>query len=95
MRYQEKAGIIFRYLRENFPNCSIGHRWDFKLDVEWYFLQFEKLRIRILVPKLFFESIDETEVEPKLESLNLKSYIHGGQSHYIVISNSGLNIETF
>ena len=95
MRYQKKASIIFRYLRQNFPNCSLGHRWDFKLDVEWYFLQFEKLRIRILVPKMFFESVDENELESKLESLNLNSYIKNSQSNYIIISNSGLNIETF
>ena len=49
MPYQEKAQIIFKYLRANFPKCSVGHRWDFKLETEWYFLQKEKLRIRILV----------------------------------------------
>ena len=95
MRYQKKADIIFRYLKENFPGCSIGHRWDFKLDVEWYFLQQEKMRTRILVPKKFFESTDETKLERKLESLNLGSYIKSDQSHYIVISNSGLNVEAF
>ena len=95
MRYQEKAGIIFRYLKESFPNCSIGHRWDFKLDVEWYFLQYEKMRTRILVPKLFFESLQENELEPRLESLNLDSYIQSDRSHYIVINNSGSSIVTF
>ena len=95
MRYQKKASIIFEYLRQNFPNCPMVHRWDFKLDVEWYILQFKKLRIRILVPKMFFESVGENELEPKLESLNLNSYIKNCHSNYIVISNSGLNIETF
>ena len=95
MPYQEKAHLIFKYLRVNFPQCSIGHRWDFKLESEWYFLQYEKLRIRVLIPKIFFESHDRNEIESKLESLYLDSYIRSGQSHYIIIDNSGLNIETF
>ena len=95
MPYQEKAQIIFKYLRANFPKCSVGHRWDFKLETEWYFLQKGKLRIRILVPKMFFDSNDGDDLEAKLEALSLNSYIQSGQSHYIVIDNSGLNIETF
>jgi hypothetical protein len=95
MPYQEKAQIIFKYLRVNFPKCSVGHRWDFKLETEWYFLQKGKLRIRILVPKMFFDSNDGDDLEAKLEALSLNSYIQSGQSHYIVIDNSGLNIETF
>ena len=95
MRYQEKAGIIFRYLKESFPNYSIGHRWDFKLDAEWYFLQEEKTRTRILVPKKFFESTDKPELESRLESLNLNSYIQSDRSHYIVINHSGASIVTF
>jgi hypothetical protein len=95
MPYQEKAQIIFKYLRANFPKCSVGHRWDFKIESEWYFLQHEKLRIRILVPKMFFKSHDGDEIVPKLEALYLDNYIRSGQSHYIVIDNSGLNVETF
>ena len=95
MPYQEKARIIFNCLRANFPQCSIGHRWDFKIESEWFFLQYEKLRIRVLVPKMFFDSHDGDEIESKLETLSLNSYIRSGQSHYIVIDNSGLNIETF
>jgi len=95
MPYQEKAQIIFEYLRANFPKCSVGHRWDFKLEFEWYFLQKEKLRIRILVPKMFFDSNDGDEIEAKLDSLYLNSYIQSGKSHYIVIDNLGLNVQTF
>ena len=95
MPYQEKAHIIFNYLRANFPKCSIGHRWDFKLESEWYFVQKEKLRIRILIPKMFFDSNEGDELEAKLDSLYLNSYIHRGHSHYIVIDNSGLNVQTF
>lgn len=95
MPYHEKAHIIFNYLRTNFPECSIGHRWDFKLESEWYFVQKEKLRIRILVPKMFFDSTDGDELEAKLDSLYLNSYIHRGQSHYVVIDNSGLNVQAF
>ena len=95
MPYQEKAQIIFEYLRANFPKCSVGHRWDFKLEFEWYFLQKEKLRIRILVPKMFFDSNDGDELEAKLDSLYLNSYIQSGKSHYIVIDNLGLNVQAF
>ena len=76
-------------------SLSILDRWDFKLESEWYFLQHENLRIRVLIPKIFFESHDRNEIESKLESLYLDSYIRSGQSHYIIIDNSGLNIETF
>ena len=95
MPYQEKAQIIYKYLRANFPKCSVGHRWDFKLETEWYFLQKEKLRIRILVPKMFFDSNDGDELEAKLDSLYLNSYIQSGNSHYIVIDNLGLNVQAF
>jgi len=95
MPYQEKAQIISKYLRANFPNCSVGHRWDFKLETEWYFLQKEKLRIRILVPKMFFDSNDGNELEAKLDSLYLNNYIQIGKSHYIVIDNLGLNVQAF
>ncbi len=95
MPYQEKAQMIFKYLRANFPKYSVGHRWDFKLETEWYFLQKEKLRIRILVPKMFFDSNDGDELEAKLDSLYLNSYIQSGKSHYIVIDNLGLNVQAF
>jgi hypothetical protein len=95
MPYQEKAQIIFKYLRANFPKCSVGHRWDFKLETEWYFLQKEKLRIRILVPKMFFDSNDVDELWAKLDSLYLNNYIQSGNSHYIVIDNSGMSVQAF
>ena len=95
MPYQEKAHLIFNYLRANSPQCSIGHRWDFKLESEWYFLQYENLRIRVIVPKMFFDSNDGDEIESKLDALYLNSYIQSGQSHYIVIDNSGLNVQAF
>ena len=95
MPYQEKAQIILEYLRAAFPKCLVGHRWDFKLETEWYFLQKEKLRIRILVPKMFFDSNDGDELEAKLDSLYLNSYIQSGKSHYIVIDNLGLNVQAF
>ena len=95
MPYQEKSHIILNYLRANFSKCSVGHRWDFKLETEWYFLQKEKLRIRILVPKMFFDSNNGDELEAKLDSLYLNSYIQSGKSHYIVIDNLGLNVQAF
>jgi hypothetical protein len=80
MPYQEKAHIILNYLRANFPKCSVGHRWDFKLESEWYFLQKEKLRIRILVPKMFFDSNDGEELEAMTIN-GTKNYHRGHQAN--------------
>jgi len=44
---------------------------------------------------LFFDSNDGDELEAKLDSLYLNSYIQSGKSHYIVIDNLGLNVQAF
>ena len=95
MPYQEQAHIIFKYLRAKFPRCSIGHRWDDKLDCEWYFLQYKKLRIRLLVPKIFLQANSRDKLESKLDALDLNGYIRSGRAHYIVIDNSGLDVHAF
>ena len=56
MFYQQKAQKVFAFLKTNLPQFSIEHKWDSKLEAEWYFLQYERLQIRVLVPKIFFES---------------------------------------
>ena len=95
MFYQQKAQKVFAFLKTNLPQFSIEHKWDSKLEAEWYFLQYERLQIRVLVPKIFFESNEGDKLESKLKTLHLISYIRRGESDYIVISNSGLNVETF
>jgi hypothetical protein len=89
----EQLRAVFEYLVDEFPTCSIGHRYvDFQ-NAEVFNLHIGKRRCDIAVSREFFEDNDTDNISLKLEKYSLADYILKSDCSHILVADKGLKFE--
>jgi hypothetical protein len=89
----EKLRAVFEYLVDEFPTCSIGHRYiDFR-NAEVFNLHIGKRRCDIAVSREFFEDNDTDKISVKLEKYSLTDYILKTDYSHILVTDKGLKFK--
>ena len=89
----EQLRAVFEYFVDEFPTCSIGHRYvDFQ-KAEVFNLHIGKRRCDIAVSREFFEDNDTDKISYKLEKYSLADYVLKSNYPHILVTNKGLKFE--
>ena len=90
----DKIQEIFDYLMIEFPDSLLSHEFDGRRRVETFFLKFKNQQFLISFSSEFLKDTLVDEIQAKLKYYNLISAIRQGKASHVIVTNSGLEIDT-
>jgi hypothetical protein len=90
----DKVQEIFDYLMIEFPDSSLGHKYDGRRRVETFQLQYQKKQFLISFSSEFLNDNSSKEIPLKLKQFQLAESIRQSKAPLILVTNSGLKFES-
>ena len=90
----DKVQEIFDYLMIEFPDSSLGHKYDGRRRVETFHLNYRNNQFLISFSSEFLKDNSLKEIPLKLKQFQLAESIRQSKAPFIVVTNSGLKFES-